>query len=74
MVRWYLQSGPNNSHLQDARWLDTLREARNAIEALPLAPTGEPRPYRLHRVKFSNLTAGWSKIIDSRVIDERVMK
>jgi len=66
-----VESGPNNSHLFNVKHFDRLKDAKDYIQSLPLAPTGEDRPYRLNRNTFASRKAFCYNTCD--VLEERMM-
>jgi hypothetical protein len=49
---WFVESGPDASHLFDVAYFDKLRDAKNFAENLPMTPTGMKRPYRIKKHEY----------------------
>jgi hypothetical protein len=52
---WFVNSGPDKSHLHDTVSFARLRDAKEYAELLPPTPTGAPRPYRIVRQELKGL-------------------
>ena len=50
-VTYFVNYGPNNSHLIDCKSFDKLKDAKYFAENLPLTPLGEKRPYKINRIE-----------------------
>ena len=49
---WFVESGPDGSHLFDVAYFGTLRDAKNFAENLPMTPIGTKRPYRIKKHEY----------------------
>lgn len=72
-TRWCIESGPDNSHLFDCAWRDTLREAREYVKNLPLTPGGQLRPYKITRYRYESVSRQWERIVDVSVVESAYM-
>ena len=49
---WFVNYGPNRSHLWDAKCFDKLRDAKAFAESLPNTPMGDKAPYKIMRHEY----------------------
>lgn len=48
-IGWYVNSGPDASHLWDSKLFYRLKDAREYANALPPTPIGHKRPYVIEK-------------------------
>jgi len=51
-VLWFVNHGPNISHLQDVDVFDRLKDAKEFIKKMPLSPSGIKRSFKVSRHKY----------------------
>ena len=69
---YIVSSGPDNSHLIDAKVFDRLKDAREYIDDLPLTPNGKDRPYEIYRSVYSGRKTQYPE--KNTLIDKRMME
>ena len=51
-IIWFVESGPDGSHLFETRVFYRLKDAKEFVKNLPPTPLGEKRPFKIKRQEF----------------------
>ena len=51
-VLWFVQYGPDASHMWEAKPFSRLKDAKKFARNLPLTPTGGKRPVAINRYEY----------------------
>lgn len=69
-ILYFVNHGPDRSHLWDAMSFPRLKDALVYVNNLPVTPTGDPRPYRVERFEYSG-SAIWGDVVRTKVLASR---
>lgn len=69
---WFVNHGPDASHMWESDYFDRLRDAREFAGNLPLTPTGAKRPFVIERVQYVSSRVYGDTVRISRVAGKMV--